>query len=292
MPGMAGATLDSTGGLPERPPIPTADVGRGPAALARGQRRGLVKTAHRPWPVPSGPWIMAQTWLDLLFAHWRVPVEELRRVVPPALTIDTFDGTGWIGVVPFVIAGARLPYTPPVPRLSTFPELNVRTYVTVGGRPGVYFFSLDATSAPAVFATRRTYHLPYFRAAMSVRRRGEEVIYASERRSRDGRPAGFRARYRPHGATYSADGSPLESFLTERYCLYALDGRSRVHRAEIHHPPWALRAAEADFEVNAMVRPIGIDLPGTPLLHFAERQDALIWPLRRLEAPPRPPAAE
>ncbi len=229
---------------------------------------------------------MSQSWQDLLFAHWRVPGEHLRRVVPPELPVDTFEGTGWIGVVPFMIRGARLPLTPPMPWLSAFPELNVRTYVTVNGRPGVYFFSLDAASALAVFAARRTYRLPYFRAAMSSGRQGGEVVYSSERHSRGGEAAGFRARYRPHGPAFTAEPSSLEFFLTERYCLYTLDGRGRAHRAEIHHPPWALQAAEAQVERNTMVRPFGIDLPGEPVLHFAGRQDALIWPLRRLSGSP------
>nr|MBA2429735.1 DUF2071 domain-containing protein [Thermoleophilaceae bacterium] len=147
---------------------------------------------------------MSQVWRDLLFAHWRVPAEQLHRVVPPQLTVDTFEGAGWIGVVPFMIRGARLPLTPPTPWLSDFPELNVRTYVTVNGRPGVYFLSLDAASSLAVFAARRTYRLPYFRATMSTVRQGDEVSYSSERRTRGGEAAGFRARYRPRGPVFTA----------------------------------------------------------------------------------------
>jgi uncharacterized protein YqjF (DUF2071 family) len=229
---------------------------------------------------------MSQVWHDLLFAHWRVPAEQLHRVVPPQLTVDTFEGAGWIGVVPFMIRGARLPLTPPTPWLSDFPELNVRTYVTVNGRPGVYFLSLDAASSLAVFAARRTYRLPYFRATMSTVRQGDEVSYSSERRTRGGEAAGFRARYRPRGPVFTAETSSLEFFLTERYCLYTLDGKGRVHRAEIHHPPWPLQIAEAELERNTMVRPFRIDLSGEPLVHFSARQDALIWPLRRLAGSP------
>jgi uncharacterized protein YqjF (DUF2071 family) len=225
---------------------------------------------------------MAQSWQDLLFAHWRVPTDQLRRVLPAELPVDTFDGTGWIGVVPFVLRGLRLPLTLPAPWLSAFPELNVRTYVTVGGRPGIYFLSLDAASSLAVFGARRTYRLPYFQAAMSVERRGGEVVYSSQRKSPDGEPAGFRARYRPRGPSFTAEASSLEYFLTERYRLYTLDGHHRVHLADVHHPPWPLQAAEAELERNTMARPLGIDLSGEPLLHFAERQDALIWPLRRV----------
>jgi uncharacterized protein len=225
---------------------------------------------------------MAQTWEDLLFAHWTVPLDGLRRVVPAELTLDTYDGQGWIGITPFVLRGLRLRLTPPVPGLSAFPELNVRTYVRLGGRPGIYFFSLDAASSLAVIATRLTYRLPYFLAAMSAEREGDEVAYSSERESPGGESAGFRARYRPRGPSFVPRSPSLEYFLTERYCLYTLDARRRVHRAEIHHPPWSLRTAEAELGMNTMARAAGIELSGEPTLHYARRQDVLVWPLRRV----------
>jgi uncharacterized protein YqjF (DUF2071 family) len=117
---------------------------------------------------------------------------------------------------------------------------------------------------------------------MSTVRQGDEVSYSSERRTRGGEAAGFRARYRPRGPVFTAETTSLEFFLTERYCLYTLDGKGRVHRAEIRHPPWPLQIAEAELERNTMVRPFRIDLSGEPLVHFSARQDALIWPLRRL----------
>ena len=132
----------------------------------------LKRIDHRPWPPPAGPWVMAQSWLDLLFAHWPIPLDELRRVVPASLTIDTFDGQGWVGVVPFRMTGVRPRGVPALPWLSAFPELNVRTYVTLGGKAGVFFFSLDAANPVAVATARRWYHLPYFNARMSLRREG------------------------------------------------------------------------------------------------------------------------
>src|SRR5262245_27389124 len=91
-----------------------------------------MPTAHRPWPLPREPWVMAQSWHDLLFAHWPVPAAVLRPLIPPSLGVDTFDGEAWIGVVPFRMSGVRPRYVPPLPDLSAFPELNVRTYVTDG----------------------------------------------------------------------------------------------------------------------------------------------------------------
>jgi uncharacterized protein len=204
--------------------------------LVRAQRNTLAEAAHRPWPLPQAPWLMAQTWEDLLFAHWRVSAAELRRVVPSQLPIDTFDGTAWLGVTPFLVRGLRLRLTPPIPFLSRFPELNVRTYVTVGGKPGIYFLSLDAARWLAVIGARRTFRLPYFHARMPLRRRGGAVSYASRRTSSDGEPAGLQAHYRPYGEVFVAEPGSLEYFLTERYCLYTLDDRLLVHRAEIHHP--------------------------------------------------------
>jgi uncharacterized protein YqjF (DUF2071 family) len=222
---------------------------------------------------------MGQTWEDLLFAHWRVPAAALRPLVPPALDVDVFDGTGWLGVTPFRISGLRLRGTLPFPRVSTFLELNVRTYVTLEGKPGIWFFSLDAESRLAVEAARRGYRLPYHHARMAARREGDWIAYESSRVGRSD-PHVFSARYRPAGETFQATPGSLEEFLAERYCLYASDGRDRLFRADIHHPPWPLQRAEAAIELNTMA-PAGLELPDEPpLLHFSARQDVVIWPLR------------
>lgn len=249
-----------------------------PSSDAATQARALADRRHRPWPVPDRPWVQGQTWLDVLFAHWSLPVEALRPVVPAALPLDTFDGGAWLGIVPFEVRGLRARGTPPVPRLSRFPETNVRTYTTVGGKPGIYFLSLDATNGVAVAVARRTYRLPYFRAHMSLERDGGEVAYRSRRNAPQ---AALALRYRPAGAVFHARPATLEYFLTERYCLYTLDERQRVLRADIHHVPWPLQPAAGEFEVNTMTAPYAIDLPDEqPLLHFAARQDVVIWSLR------------
>ena len=246
---------------------------------ARLQRGTLGDTGHRPWPLPRRPWLQGQSWLDLLFAHWSVEPEALARVMPPQLPPDVRDGRGYIGVTPFRVAGLHMHGLPPLPRLSSFCELNVRTYVTVDGRPGIYFFSLDAASLPAVLAARRTYRLPYFHARMSQETAGggERLRYRSERVSRDGPPASFAASYGPAGSRLEVIDGALERWLTERYCLYVLDRRGRTLRADIHHPPWPLQPAWAEIEANTMTAPLGIELEGEPLLHFSARQDTLIW---------------
>jgi uncharacterized protein len=222
-------------------------------------------------------WIQAQTWLDLLFAHWAVPEEHLRRVVPPALPLDTFDGCAWVGVTPFEVTGLRMRGTPPLPGISRFAETNVRTYVTVDGRPGVHFLSLDAASLMAVFAARATYRLPYFRARATIDRSGGEISYSIRRLGQD---AALRARYGPDGAAFHARPRTLEHFLTERYSLFTVS-LGWVLRADIDHPPWSLQTAHADIVESTLPDADGIKLPASaPLVHFAERQDVVIGPPR------------
>lgn len=210
---------------------------------------------------------MHQTWEDLLFAHWPVPVELLRRWVPEPLRIDTFDGTAWLAVTPFRIEGLRARGLPAFPGLSSFPELNVRTYIDAA-KPGVFFFSLDAGNPLAVMFARRFYNLPYFQAEMNIRASGSGVSYQSRRR-RSG--AELEALYEPSADAFRSAPGTLEHFLTERYCLYTVK-RGKVFRTDIDHVPWLLQPAKAEFRRNTMAEPIGITLSTPPLLlHFARR---------------------
>jgi uncharacterized protein len=243
----------------------------------------LGEVGHRPYPVSVGPWIMGMTWWDLLFMHWPVDVGVLRPLVPPSLGIDTFDGSAWLGVVPFQMTGVRPHFLPAVPWLSTFPEINLRTYVTAEGRPGVWFFSLDAHNRLAVRLARATFHLPYFDAEMSCHAANDEIHYRSVRTHRGAPPAGFVARYRPVGKPFQSGRGTIENFLTERYCLYSADKRGVVRRGEVHHRLWPLQPAETEVQRLAMTRQIGLELPETaPILHFSRRLDVLAWLPRRI----------
>ena len=238
----------------------------------------LRSVAHRPWPLPAGRWIMAQTWHDLVFAHWPAPADAVRPLIPSALKLDTYEGQCWLGVVAFRMSGVRLRGTPALPWLSAFPELNVRTYVRADSKPGVWFFSLDAANALAVATARAWFHLPYFRARMSLEQRDGWIEYRSVRKHRGARGAELCGRYRPTGEVFQPKPTALEHFLAERYCLYAADTRGRIWRAEIHHPPWALQPAEAHFERNTMAEAAGLTPPSEPpVLHFARRQDVVVW---------------
>jgi uncharacterized protein YqjF (DUF2071 family) len=224
---------------------------------------------------------MKQEWHKLLFAHWPLPPDLLRPLVPPMLPLDTYDGQCWVAVTPFVVRGLRARRWPPVPGTSVFPELNVRTYVTVNGKPGVFFFSLDAGVLSAVFGARLLYALPYYYARMAVDIQGEEVTYRC-RRTHMGRVSEFEAQYRPVSPAQTAVPGSLEHFLTERYCLYAPEGQ-RLYCAEIHHLPWPLQAATAEITRNTMAEAAAIFLPAKPpLLHFARQLEVLVWSPQRL----------
>lgn len=234
---------------------------------------------------------MAQRWNDLLFAHWPVAVEQIASLLPPGIAVDSFDGYAWVGVVPFWMDQVRTrtigESTIVVPSTGQFCELNLRTYVrsNATGLAGVYFFSLDAASALAVFGARTIFHLPYFLASMKRQTGPDGMIEYESKRRLTRRSVRFKAQYRGLGkvAAPSIAGS-LEHFLTERYCLFTTH-RGHVLVGDIHHLPWPLERAEAEIELNELPAAHGITLPDrAPVLHFARELHVYIWSLRKDEA--------
>jgi uncharacterized protein YqjF (DUF2071 family) len=188
-----------------------------------------------------------------------------------------------LGVVPFYMTNVGLRATPALPWISTFAELNVRTYVRVADRPGVYFFSLDAARWLAVAAARAFLNLPYHAAIIRVDRRRDSLRYESARRTRE--RAEFKATYEPTAAPFAASVGSIEYFLTERYCLYHHNRRGDPYRLEIHHRPWSLQVARATIWMNTMAAASHVSLNGAPaLLHFARRQDVVAWAPTRLSS--------
>ncbi len=245
----------------------------------------LRYTRHRPWEPPHAPWVMAQTWEHLLFAHWALPAASVRALLPQTVKLDLFHGQAYVGVVPFLMRNVRPRGVPALPLLAAFMELNVRTYVVAEDKPGVWFFSLDASQRLAVEVARRAFLLPYYNAAMHVRLRGEGVFYRSRRTDPRGSPAAFAAAYAPTSEPFRALAGTLEHWLTERYALYCADRRGELYCGEIHHLPWSLQTAEADIQTNTMAQAAGIALPDTPpLLHYARRINMINWYLRRAYA--------
>ena len=205
-----------------------------------------------------------------------MPIDALREHLPPELEVDTFGGEAYLGLTPFRVTNLRLRGLPPVPVLSSFLELNCRTYVSHGGdKPGIWFFSLDASSRFAVEGARRLYKLPYFRARMNGPPRFSSVRIDAEREHV------WESSYRPSGEPDPADAGTLEHFLAERYCLYTVDEAGALWRADIHHPPWPLQDANAEIDRNT-VPPDGLEVSGEPHLMFSARQDVVIWPLERV----------
>ncbi|MGC4001779.1 MAG: DUF2071 domain-containing protein [Pirellulales bacterium] len=237
----------------------------------------LAQLDHRPYPLPAARWTWRQNWHDLLFAHYPIPAPALRPLVHAGLTVQEFGGTSWIGVVPFRMTGVMRRSLPDVPWLSAFPELNLRIYVERDGIPGVWFLSLDATNALAVWAARRWFHLPYHRATIDFTR-ADEAFRFRLKRCWSAAPLTFAADYRPHGEPFTAQPGTLERFLVERYCLYAASPRGDLFRCDVHHHPWPLRRAEGNVHPDALLRPHGILIDTTaPHLLFSSGVDVVVW---------------
>ena len=222
----------------------------------------------------------AALWYDLLFAHWPVPAAALRRLVPDRLTVQEHGGTSWVGVVPFRMAGVMRRPLPDLPWVSAFPELNVRLYVERDGKPGVWFLSLDAANPLAVWAARRFFHLPYHRARMAITPDGDGFRYESRRPAAP--EARFTAAYRPSSERLDVRPGSLESFQTERYCLYARSPAGRWLRGQVHHGPWPLHRAEAEIDAAALLAAHGLVVEGPPVLHFSPGVSTVLWPFERL----------
>lgn len=236
-------------------------------------------TAHRPWPLPERPWVMTQRWSNLLFMHWPVDAATMRALVPRQLALDLFDDTAWLSIAPFYLDNMHPRGIPALPWVSEFAELNVRTYVTVGGKGGVYFFSLDASKMLPVLGARTFYHLPYVLADIDIRYGADDRCEYRSRRTHPGAPeALLHVEYAPTGPVSAAAPGTLDHWLTERYCLYTTDGAGRAIRAEIHHRQWPLQPARATVHTNSMARAAGIVLPPIePRVSFAKSIDVVVW---------------
>ncbi len=262
----------------------------------------LSHQAHRPYPLPAGQWRLRQRWNDLLFAHWPIPAEALAAKLPPGLEPDLFDGSAWLGVIPFWMnhvqtrVAGRLALT--TPTVSSFPELNLRTYVRsrVSGLAGVYFYSLDCANPLAVLGARTLFHLPYFLASMSRTTSAAGQVEYTSQRLLTRTPARYAATYAPtrkattaRSAARPAQGrtgsDSLAKFLSERYCLFT-PSRGHMLVGHIHHQPWTLEPAEAEIRLNEIPQAHGFTLPDIPpVLQYARSLDVLLWGLER-DTPP------
>lgn len=234
---------------------------------------------------PDQQVVMYQNWHHLLFLHWEVPAMELQALLPPGLTLDTFEGNAYVGLVPFTVTGARPVMVPPLPWISNFHEINVRTYVHVGGRdPGVWFFSLDASSAIAVAAARAAYKLPYFAANVQFEADATIDFHSQRTDDRGPLPANAHLQYAPiEGPTFHAAPGTIEHFLLERYILYTVDENRQLHRARVHHQPYPVQKAETALIDETMLWAAGIKRPEQPSLrHYAREVNVKVYALEKV----------
>lgn len=241
-----------------------------------------------PTREPDQPLLMHQNWHHLLFLHWEVPAAELQKLIPSRLTIDTHEGKAYIALVPFTLTGVRAILTPPLPWISAFHEVNVRTYVHHEGRdPGVWFFSLDASSQLAVAAARAAYKLPYFNAdvAMEVEEGALPTIDLTSKRDDDrgAMPANVHVRYRPvEGPVAPAPAGTIEHFLLERYILYTQSDDHQLYRARVHHQPYPVQRAEVLELDETLVWAAGVKKTDPYLRHYAREVNVNVYPLERV----------
>jgi uncharacterized protein YqjF (DUF2071 family) len=221
-------------------------------------------------PVPLAPPvehpIMIQRWRRFTFLHWRYPPDAIQPLLPPGLTVESCDGSAWVGVLPFRMEGVRAPGVPALPWLSQFPETNVRTYVRgPDGRAGIWFFSLDAARLPAVAGGRIGYGLPYFWSDMAVKASGTTLSYRSRRRWPG--PPGARCDARVDVGPPLAAPRPLDHFLTARYRLYSRFAGTLI-AANAEHEPWPLRGGTLRHLDQDLVQAAGVPGPDhDPIVH-------------------------
>ena len=222
-----------------------------------------------------------QRWSDLLFLHWTVEPHVVQATLPPGLEVDTHAGNAYVGIIPFAMSRVRPAFLPPVPWLSWFLELNVRTYVRdAHGTPGVWFYSLDCDQPVAVEIARRCFHLPYMHARMQAHRRGGEVDYHCVRRGAAAPPWHFG--WSTAGVGAPAAPASLEHFLVERYVLYSADRRGRLYQGRVSHTPYRIVAPQLRDYTTGPAHAAGFALTGAPVsVLAAEPVDVSIHPLRR-----------
>jgi uncharacterized protein YqjF (DUF2071 family) len=240
----------------------------------------LLEIHHRPFPFPDGKWFMIQDWLHLLFLHWPVSTEAFEKHIPAELSIDTYESSGWITVIPFKVDNLHFRALPPFPFISSYLELNVRTYVTYNGIPGIYFFSLDASDLLDVIGARTFFSLPYRKADMSFStdETDQAFIFKSHYSKLN---ETFKGTYNPISEFYTVTEGTLSHWLSERYCLYT-ERNGKLFRGDIHHTKWTLQEAVAEIHTNTLASFLPGTLERDPIVHYSPFKRVFFWPLKRV----------
>ncbi len=241
----------------------------------------LSQIDHRPWSLPNENWAWRQSWYDLAFIHVRVPLESIRDKIPAELEIDTFDGSAWVGIVPFNMVDVMKRGVPSIYPFAHFLELNLRTYVTHEGKSGVWFFSLDTTNLPLVLGGRYLYGVPYHQASMKYSFDNPPHHFYSRRRFSG---ATLETEFQPQGEIFTAQNGSFEHWATERYCLFSLSVFGRLMQVDVHHHMWPLQHAEGKLIQNDLLSSKGISThDDSPLFHFSTGVDTISFTPRVLK---------
>ncbi|PLR78979.1 DUF2071 domain-containing protein [Bacillus sp. V3-13] len=240
----------------------------------------LKLTKHRLFPLPDRPWLMIQRWDHVFFYHWAIPSSLLKDHIPKQLELDEFDGVAWLGIVHFEVNKLKVRGIPRFPFLEGFLELNVRTYVKYRGKPGIYFFNLDASSPIVVFLAKTGYLLPYRKAELNSLKTEKGFKFRNKRIVSKEKTEKFSAIIQQTEALYYSQEGSLDHWLTERYCAWTSIG-SKLCRVDIHHLKWRLSRAKAEIKANTMAS----FLPSwrfdtEPLVHYSPSKEAYFWPLK------------
>lgn len=241
----------------------------------------LQEIKHRPYPMPNAPWIMTQVWRDLLFMHYPVAPHLLREIVPQELELDTYKNEAWLSIIPLKITDMRVRGVPPIPLLSSYIELNVRTYVIYQGVPGIYFFSLDASDLISVIGAKAGTGLPYKLAKMEFSEHDDIFRFKSHRIT--GTQEKLDVSFKRGNVLYEPLPGSLDFWLLERYCMYSFWG-NHILRGDIHHDQWKVAHAEAEIHQNTMASflPKGTLTNNPLILHYARRRRFLFFPLKKV----------
>lgn len=247
-------------------------------------KRDLTKNffGNQSWPLTCRTWVMQQTWNNVWFIHLPVSSESLRHLIPQRLQIDTYQGQAWIGIVLFVMEGIYLRGVP-VKLFPSFPEINVRTYVTFNGKPGVFFLSLDAEHWVTYTLGKKWFRLPYFYSHIAALNENQSFTYHCVRKDRLSPPAAFNGTVTPVSDVYFSKPGTLEYWLIERYRLFSVDSKGRIYSGEIHHVPWPLQKGEGAITMNTLISPFHA-APVTdakPIFHFSSGVNARIWNIKK-----------
>ncbi|PWA07930.1 DUF2071 domain-containing protein [Pueribacillus theae] len=245
--------------------------------------RAFTEVEQRPFPLPSFPWVMTQEWEHLLMIHWPVTASLLKKQIPEQLELDTFEKTAWISYVLFQVNDAKIRSLPKIPYLHSFIELNVRTYVTYKGKPGVYFFSLDANKRPIVFAAKIGALLPYRFADIAFHQENSGFCFKTKRKHSDRLKDNFESYYRSTSDPFFPSPHSLDYWLLERYCFWTTKGKW-VFRGDIHHDKWKVTTAKAKIVENTMASFLPRSSFQTkPLLHYTSNKKVFAWPIKHVK---------